>query len=233
MDKPTRKPPAQRGQLNRTLIVEAGLAIVRVEGLDRLTMRRLAAQLGVEAMSLYNHVRDKRDLLDGLASQALAAIPHPDPAQPWTRRLEAVFFSLYEAFSADPWLVTVLTAEEIEPSGREVLTGMEVIIGVLEDAGLAPAQRVNAFRGMLALCFGLVLTHTLGLRASPAAALERFGAWDADKWRDAGVPRLAALAPQFLATKPGDDVRFMFDGYLAAIARLKSDSAAAPPEATR
>ncbi len=217
-----RKPASQRGQLSRPAVIDAGLAIVVSEGLARLTMRRLAEQLGVEAMSLYNHVRDKSDLLDGIASLVLSRVQPPDPALPWVIRLEAIFYGLYDTLTANPWLVTVLTSEGIEPSGREVLAGIETIIGILEEAGLDPAQRVNAFRGMLALCFGLVLAHTLGLRSSPADALARFAQWDPTKWRDADLPRLAALAPQFLITKPGDDVRFMLDAYLAALANMRS-----------
>ncbi|WP_255355826.1 TetR family transcriptional regulator, partial [Frankia sp. CpI1-P] len=56
-------------------------------GLAGLTMRRLAAELGVEAMSLYNHVANKRDLLDGIAARVYESIPLPDPALAWDERL--------------------------------------------------------------------------------------------------------------------------------------------------
>jgi len=220
MDSLRRKSASRRGSLSRQAVIEAGLAIVTSEGLARLTMRRLADHLSVEAMSLYNHVRDKHDLLDGIASLVLARIQPPDPALPWATKLEAIFYDLYDALAANPWLVAVLTSEGIEPTGEEVLAGIDIIIGILEEAGLEPAQRVNAFRGMLALCFGLVMAHTLGLRSSPSDALAHFAEWDPTRWRNAG-PHLAALAPQFLITKPGDDVRFMLDAYLAALGTLR------------
>jgi hypothetical protein len=52
---------------------------------------------------------------------------------------------------------------------------------------------------------------------SPAEAQARFAEADVDQWANAGVPRLAALAPQFLLTKPRDDLRFMLDAYIAAL----------------
>lgn len=215
------KPPSPRprGVLNREAILGAALEIIRAEGLGALTMRRLADQLGVKAMSLYNHVADKADILDGIASLVLSRIERPDSARPWSLQLEAIFLALYSTLAADPWLVSVLTLEGVEPSGRSVVEGIDIILGLLEGAGLPPGQRVSAFRGMLALAFGLVTAHTLGLRVSPEAARAQALDWNLDKWRDAGLPHLAALAPQFLVTTPNDDARFMLNAFLAAVGR--------------
>jgi len=212
-----RKPAPRRGQLSREAVVEAAAAILAAEGLTGLTMRGVADRLGVEAMSLYNHVRDKRDLLDSVAGRTLSRIQSPDPARPWPQRLRMLVLSLYDVLAANPWLVMVLTTEQIEPREPSVLAAMEAAIAIFEDAGLDPPRRVSAFRGLLALCFGLVLTHTIGLRMSPAQAELEFAAADVDQWASAGVPRLAALAPQFLLTKPRDDLRFMLDAYIAAL----------------
>jgi TetR/AcrR family tetracycline transcriptional repressor len=217
MDRKARKPAHQRGQLSREAIVEAAAATLAAEGLPGLTMRHVADKLGVEAMSLYNHVRDKRDLLDGVAGRTLAGITTPDPAQPWPQRLRTLVLSLYDILAANPWLVMVLTTEQIEPREPSVLSAMETAIAIFEEAGLDPPRCVSAFRGLLALCFGLVLTHTIGLRMSPAEADARFAEADVDQWANAGVPRLTALAPQFLLTKPHDDLRFMLDAYIAAL----------------
>jgi AcrR family transcriptional regulator len=214
MDREARKP---RGQLSRQAIVEAAAAILAADGLEGLTMRRIAKALGVEAMSLYNHVRDKRDLLDGVVGLKLSRIQAPDPSRPWPERLRTLVLGLYEALAADPWLVMALTTEQIEPREPAVVAAMEAALAAFEDAGLEGPQRVSAFRGLLALCFGLVLTHTIGLRMTPAQAEQRFAEADADQWSNADAPRLTALAPQFLLTRPSDDLEFMLDAYVAAL----------------
>jgi AcrR family transcriptional regulator len=223
MVRKARKPAPRRGQLSRDAVVEAAAAILATEGLAGLTMRRVADRLGIEAMSLYNHVRDKRDLLGGVAGRALSGIAKPDPAEPWPQRLRSLVLSLYEILAANPWLVMVLTTEQIEPREPSVLAAMDAAIAIFEEAGLDPGRRVSAFRGLLALCFGLVLTHTIGLRMSPAQAEVRFAEADADQWSDSGAPHLAALAPQFLLTKPRDDLQFMLDAYIAALSQAAPD----------
>jgi AcrR family transcriptional regulator len=79
--KPVREPPA----LSRDRICREALALVDEEGLDALSMRRLGARLGVEAMSLYRHVRDKADLLDALHTAVLGdlqPVGEPPPETP-------------------------------------------------------------------------------------------------------------------------------------------------------
>jgi TetR/AcrR family tetracycline transcriptional repressor len=218
-----RKPPHRRGQLSRDAIVEAATAILAADGLAALTMRRVADRLGVEAMSLYNHVRDKRDLLDGVASRALAQLEVPDYGLPWPDRLRRLVLSLYEVLAANPWLVMVLTAEQIEPREPAILLAMDAAIAIFEDAGLEPPQQVSAFRGILALCFGVVLTHTIGLRMSPAQAESHFAASNVDHWKEAASPRLVTLAPQFFLTRPADDLKFMLDVYITALEALARD----------
>ncbi|HRE25778.1 MAG TPA: TetR family transcriptional regulator, partial [Anaerolineales bacterium] len=94
--------------LTRDVILTAALRIVDEEGLEALSMRRVATAVGVEAMSLYNHVNDKQDLLNGLADLVLAGITPPDPSRRWDRRLEAIAIGLYEALITHPALVVVL-----------------------------------------------------------------------------------------------------------------------------
>ena len=221
-----RKPPHRRGQLSRDGVIAAATAILTADGLTGLTMRRVAERLGVEAMSLYNHVRDKRDLLDAAASRALAEIAIPDPRSPWSQRLRLLVLSLYDVLVAHPWLVMVLTAEQIEPRDPAIVEAMEAAIAIFAEAGLGPSHQVSAFRGMLALCFGVVLTHTIGLRMSPAQAEAQFAASRVDHWTEATAPRLVALAPQFFVTRPVDDLRFMLDAYIAA---LEGQSGVRPP----
>jgi TetR/AcrR family tetracycline transcriptional repressor len=201
------------------------LEILGTEGLEGLTMRKLAGHLGVEAMSLYNHVKDKHDLLDGVVNVVLSRIAEPDPNLLWAERLEAIFLGLYDALVAYPQLVLLIASEQAGLKDPKVLSGMDTIIATLAESGLSPARQVSAFRGLVALCFGFVLTHTLGLSTTKLDAEAHWAQWDASEWDGANVPHLARLAPQFLKTRPDDDLRFMLKVYLGALQVSSGDHA--------
>jgi AcrR family transcriptional regulator len=177
-------------------------------------MRKLAAELGVEAMSLYNHIKDKRDLLDGLTDLALASLPVPDSSLPWDRRLEELALGLYQALIDHPALVLVLGQEQGFPRDPNVLRGMDSAIAALSQAGLTPTRQVNAYRGLLALCLGSVFAHTQGLSKTRAQAQVNWDQAGSHTWDAASLPYLAALAPAFTQTYAEDDFRFMLRAYL-------------------
>jgi len=83
-----------RERLTREKVLDAAMALASVDGLDGLSMRRLARTLGVEAMSLYNHVANKTDLLDGIAERVFAQVEPADPAMPWAQRVRATVLNL-------------------------------------------------------------------------------------------------------------------------------------------
>src|SRR5205085_4540353 len=72
-----------RERLTRARVVDAALRLMDAEGLEAVSMRRLGRELGVEAMSLYNHVRDKDDLLESICEQVMAEFAFPEPAEDW------------------------------------------------------------------------------------------------------------------------------------------------------
>ncbi len=201
--------------LTRERILQAALRILDGQGLDGLSMRKLAAELGVEAMSLYNHVKDKRDLLDGLTDLALASLPVPEDALPWDARLETLALGLYQALIAHPTLALVLGSEQGFPRDAHVLRGMDSAIAALSQAGISPTQQVNAYRGLLALCLGSVFAHTQGLSKTRAQAQADWDQAGARRWDAASLPHLAALAPAFTQTYAEDDFHFMLNAYLS------------------
>lgn len=90
-----------RPPITRERIIDAALELVDRDGLDRLSMRRLATELGIEAMSLYHHVQDKSDVLDGVVARVLAEM---DPAAPsaWDERVRHVARELRRVVLAHP-----------------------------------------------------------------------------------------------------------------------------------
>jgi TetR/AcrR family tetracycline transcriptional repressor len=182
-------------------------------------MRKLAQALGVEAMSLYNHVRDKDALLGEIANLVVSRIPLPNPALPWRARVEALVLGLYGTLVSHPHVLMLLANEKVLVTHPQALAVMEAAACALASSGLAQAQQVSAFRGLIALCFGFVLAHTRGLISTRTEAEAIWGGWDHRQWADTALPSLSKLAPQFLKTRANDDLDFTLRTYLDALER--------------
>src|SRR5262245_15059712 len=98
----------KRRVLNRETVVRAALALVDAEGLDALSMRKLAERLDVEAMSLYNHVRDKADLLDALQDAMMAGLGARARGGDWRALLERMATEIRAALLAHPALIPLI-----------------------------------------------------------------------------------------------------------------------------
>lgn len=143
----TRRASAQpvRGNLSRERIAQAALALIDREGLDALSLRTLASDLGCEAMSLYHHVRNKSDLLDAVVDVLLQewAMPPLDSAPP-----RALLLQITDAYRAmarrHPRAFVLLTNRRFNtPVG---LGALEHVLQVLMRAGLSPRQAAAGFR---------------------------------------------------------------------------------------
>ena len=203
--------------LSRDQILAVALKILDENGITGISMRKLASTLDVEAMSLYYHVKDKQDLLGGVCDLVLSKIEHPNPALPWDQRLETIALNLYAALIQHPALVIILASEQGSPSDIKVMQGIDTLVAILAESGLSPQHQVNAFRGLLAMCFGFVLSHTQGLSKTKELAQAEWDKWDSSKWNADTLPHLAQLAPQFLQTHADDDFKFMLGAYLNAL----------------
>ena len=128
-DRPA-KPP-----LSEQAIVDAALAITRAEGLDAVTMRRVASELDTGAASLYVYVANREELLRAMVERVMGTVPlvTPDPAR-WREQVYEMMRAVRDALEAHPGLSTALH----EPQATEnVLAGAENIFGVLLAGGLA------------------------------------------------------------------------------------------------
>ncbi len=150
-----------RGEgLSRERILDVAIDVAEIDGLGGLSMRRLAARLGVEAMSLYNHVANKGDILDGLASRVFESIALPDPSLPWDERIRLLTTAAYEALGAHPVVVRALATEQANPRSLGSLRVIDAMLGALLDAGLTEQDAVRRYRGLLGLVFGSVLVDS-------------------------------------------------------------------------
>src|SRR5215211_7489840 len=98
----------RRVPLSRARILVAGLDLADESGIESLTMRKLGEALGFEAMSLYNHVANKDDLLDGILDLVLAESEPPSPAGDWDTAIRTSAISVHEALRRHPWSCTLL-----------------------------------------------------------------------------------------------------------------------------
>jgi AcrR family transcriptional regulator len=122
-----------RRPLTRDRIVEAALAIADRQGLDGLSMRKVASRLGCEVMSLYNHVSSKDDLLDELLDRVFAEIELPVEGTAWRSALRSTAVAARAALVARPWAGTLLTGRFPGPLRRRY---MNSLLEVLAAAGL-------------------------------------------------------------------------------------------------
>jgi AcrR family transcriptional regulator len=133
-----------RQPLTRTLIFETGIAIADAEGIDAITMRRVAATLNVQAMSLYNHVSNKRDLLDGMAAHLLATLAVPDIAAMSWRELAGRVGRAYRQLGLDHPALYPYVLER--PFGSpESLATLDAFLNVFREAGFSPTGNYLAF----------------------------------------------------------------------------------------
>lgn len=97
------QPAVHRPRLNRDRVLHAAVALADEAGLEALSMRRLAAELGVVPMALYKHVADKEALLDGMVDVVVGEIEPPDPDADWRTAVRGRVLSARRALLRHPW----------------------------------------------------------------------------------------------------------------------------------
>lgn len=145
---------AQRHRLSKAAVVDRAIALADAEGLDALTIRRLAQELGVTPMALYWHFRNKNELLGGLADQFWSEIDTDiDPDAPWPAQLRGLLESLVGVLRAHPSASQLLlSGEKQSPAALEAT---EVTLAVLRRAGFDARHASAVARS--ALWTGLML----------------------------------------------------------------------------
>jgi AcrR family transcriptional regulator len=121
--------------LSRERIVAEAVALADEEGLDGLSMRRLAQRLSVDPMSLYNHVGDKDDLLDAMADAVVAEVVIPARTGAWSADLRATILAARAAMLRHPWAAPVL--EGRRQPGPATMRYMDTVMDVLREGGLS------------------------------------------------------------------------------------------------
>jgi len=140
--RPTRG-PEPRTPLSRERVLGAAVLLADEGGLESLTMRELGLRLGVEAMSLYNHVANKDDLLDGMVDLVVSEIDLPADAVGWKEAMRRRATSAQAVFSRHRWASGLIDSRE--SSGPARLRYLDWVVGTLRRAGFTLEMTVRAF----------------------------------------------------------------------------------------
>jgi AcrR family transcriptional regulator len=147
----------RRPQLTRQRVVAEALAVIAQDGAQALTMRRLAARLGVVPGALYHHVGNKEQLQDLLLDGVLAEVDvHLDPSQPWTEQLKLLAHRLRQVLEDHPGVAAILKTRD--PLGPHSLALAEAFLAPLQAAGFADREA--------GLAFFLLVDYTVGFAVS-------------------------------------------------------------------
>jgi AcrR family transcriptional regulator len=159
-------PGGRPSRVSREQIAKAALALVERDGLDALSMRRVADELGVGKMTLYGHVNSKAELLDAVVEAAVEDFALPALLEgSWRDQIRSLATAAYEGLVAHPAVVEIrLRRPVVQP---DALRFGEAGMRILEEAGFEPGEAARAFRLLFVYVFGFA-----GI--SPAASVDEF-----------------------------------------------------------
>ncbi|TXK40987.1 TetR family transcriptional regulator [Nonomuraea sp. C10] len=198
-------------KLTRQAVVERAMKIAATDGLQAVTIRRLAADLGVTPTALYWHVKNKDELLSALADHLLAAlVAEVDPGRPWQQRLRALVTALVEQTRAHPYLAALLPVID-KGTAEAYHRATDTVIGLLTEAGftLPQADQVATYLLMGATAMVSCQPGGAGGDEEEAAELSRRQRLDLERLPPRRYPHLAAFAAT-LTGPPDLDAYYSF-----------------------
>jgi AcrR family transcriptional regulator len=186
----TRRSPTSepRVPLTRERVLRAAIDLADEAGIESLSMRKLGQALGVEAMSLYNHVANKDDILNSIIDIVESDIELPTPGAEWKSALRRTAMSAHDAFERHPWAASLTLSTTGDRPAR--WRYMNAILGCLREAGFS-AETTD-------LAYHALESHISG-----------FTLWAAQLQVDEA--ELPDLATAFLADLPADDLPYLVE----------------------
>ena len=193
-----RQEAKRRAALTRERILRAAISLADRDGIESLSMRKLGHELGVEAMSLYNHVRNKVDMLDGMVDVVFSEIDLPESGVDWRIAMRKRAISARQALLRHPWAIGLM--ESRATPGPATLRHHDAVLGSLRTAGFSIDLAAHAYSILDGYVYGFTLTElTLPFRNSEVAEV---AGNIMDGFRPGEYPHLAEMAVD-RAMKPG------------------------------
>ena len=225
----TPEPEGDKPRLSKRTVTENALKLADADGLDTLTIRKLAQHLGVTPMALYWHFRSKDDLLEGVSEQIWGELDvNVDPDAPWWAQLQRMLESLVSVLRAHPAAPQLML--EHEKRNEPALRATEIVLDILRTAGFDPQYASAIARSALWNGITLVLSEPgfqPEMSADERAEWQRRNQVELTLLPAARYPRLVECAVPMSACDDPEfhyefGVRLFIDGVRAAAARLGS-----------
>ena len=159
-----------RARLSRELVLRAALGLADRDGLGSLTMRRLGQELQVEAMSLYNHVTDKEDILDGITDLVFSEIALPAERVDWKPAMRQRAISARTVLLRHPWAPSLMLSRA--KPGPATLRHHDAVLGSLRAGGFTLVMAAHAVSVIDGYIYGFALQQTNTPLHSPEQVAE-------------------------------------------------------------
>ncbi len=216
-----------RERLTRDRVIDAALHVMDAEGLEAVSMRRVAREVGVEAMSLYNHVRDKDDLLEALCIRVMSELEFPQRHGDWVESARFAANEWRRVLKQHPNVVSLFAGHAEPMTHPDGLRPMEFALGLLREGGLSDRDAARVFNVMGGYIMGFVLMEVgqmfgagaLDKRAPDPGELARLMPLEE-------LPNIAATLPHLAECDPDDMFNLGFDMLIAGQAALFGGAAA-------
>jgi AcrR family transcriptional regulator len=199
-----------REPLTRERVIEAALRVMDEEGLEAVSMRRVAREVGVEAMSLYHHVEDKEDLLDGVCESVMAEFVFPAPSQDWRENCRRGARAWRQLLRRHPNVMRLFAEQRGPIRTVESIRPTEFALRILRSSGLSDRDTAQAFHAFGGYIQGFVMME-LGSIAGGSdeehlkAHAELVAALPGE------FPTLETVGPYFAECEPDEQFEFGLD----------------------
>lgn len=200
------RPPA--AGLGRQQITARALELVEQEGIDGLSMRRLAASLGVSPMAIYGYFSGREELVDAMADELVGRVPLPSDG-PWREEGERYAVAFHAVLLGHPALLALHATQPL--TGPASVRAAQSLLGLLRRAGLGAREAVLSYQALSGYVYGTAITGSRERREAVAAALAELMGAD-------------AASPAAIAAADDEAFRFGLDLLLDGVARAGAEA---------
>lgn len=207
--------PERRAPLSRERVLRAAVALADENGIELLTMRRLGQALGVEAMSLYNHVANKDAILDGIVDLVLGDIDVPPAGTHWKAAMRQRSISAHDVLLAHPWAAMLIMSRfNIGPGMTRYL---DATLGRLREGGFSIEGALDAWHTLDSHLYGFTLQQLslpFGVEEAPQVSADVLGGLPAEQF-----PHVVEIITHVMRSGREEDFEFGLELILDGLER--------------